>query len=821
MASIIRTTAVSLRKGDSESNRAFTGILAELVADLGADGTGTDVNTTLRLHNGVLQGGIPMCRADLLNISTSQLAIGRDKIGMAGEKNLAYADLSNLEQLTDGAAIQNVRETLAGYGLAKKTYVDEELNKKANKDFSNIDTADLATSGHGHSGKDLAYADTSNVNTADLTDATIHSGANGNKPLAYADASNIDTSNLEDRLAKIDLTNVSGNSFETALFSTHNTQLKIERTLNKTNADLHTITDASKYPTVPAVKNYVTYEIENAGYLKRDYSNTETYDLLYSNFGARNPQNSNYNVLYAADKSDYSYPTGIVAGGSGFVQGKIYTDSNNTALDTSGAQTDTLKVKILAVDSDDLPTSAEFYQSKGKENIGSGTAQIKTGTSTVNITYTSTDLGNGLYSYTITNVSPVSATGDFIVDSVIEVTPKIALTQLLWMKADTVSSGAITNYSFYPATGTLAINDGTYSFAPNGGTPAQVKLKAVYTAQGGQLTKTDLSNLLGMSEDDKLSEEGRPWRIKADESIPTIQVPEVDIPNSVTTTIATQGQVWELAYDAYQKTMGTAAGRETGGALTDVATYVKRTLDQYALSDTYRGQVLYYLQNESNIGSYTTRPNGNTAIQTGDQILLKQKSDILGGRPYLATATNTSGTITWTYEPFINQDSAQSNGDYVYCLDLGTWDTENYHNASGNITWNHRTQKLDIAPDHDNVPDGVTIVKDNSTGQISLGNFYVPAPEFFNGNGSTTYFTLDSNKCLNGTVPFDVYVDGVFQYPSIAYTFNASNKRITFTNNFAPQTGTSNVAVIYRGVIFTGTATAISSSSVGPKGTVY
>ena len=61
-----------------------------------------------------------------------------------------------------------VLNILSGYGLAKVTYVDEQIATRAKYDMSNVDTADLATEGHGHAGKNLAYADTSNINTADL-----------------------------------------------------------------------------------------------------------------------------------------------------------------------------------------------------------------------------------------------------------------------------------------------------------------------------------------------------------------------------------------------------------------------------------------------------------------------------------------------------------------------------------------------------------------------------------------------------------------------------------------------------------------------------
>ena len=78
MASIQETTSIQLRKGNTAENLAFTGAIAEVSADLGADSTGTDINTTLRLHNGVIPGGIPMARADLTNVTTKTLASSRD-----------------------------------------------------------------------------------------------------------------------------------------------------------------------------------------------------------------------------------------------------------------------------------------------------------------------------------------------------------------------------------------------------------------------------------------------------------------------------------------------------------------------------------------------------------------------------------------------------------------------------------------------------------------------------------------------------------------------------------------------------------------------
>ena len=58
-----------------------------------------------------------------------------------------------------------------------------------------VDTTDYTLWVHdGNSaniGNPLAKADTTNVNTANLTDSTIHTGVDGNKPLAYGDLTNI------------------------------------------------------------------------------------------------------------------------------------------------------------------------------------------------------------------------------------------------------------------------------------------------------------------------------------------------------------------------------------------------------------------------------------------------------------------------------------------------------------------------------------------------------------------------------------------------------------------------------------------------------
>ncbi len=193
MASVSETTAVSLRKGSHTANLAFTGVSGELVADLGngaGTASGTDAETTLRLHNGVTPGGIPMARADMRNVTTAVLAEYRSSLG---DKNLAYADLGNIEQLVDQTKITKVVNTLDAYGIINTTSLENRLLLKADKNMSNVDTSDLAEAPAGatgvHSGKNLAYYDMSNVDTVTLAEGRASTGTNRN--LAYTDFANV------------------------------------------------------------------------------------------------------------------------------------------------------------------------------------------------------------------------------------------------------------------------------------------------------------------------------------------------------------------------------------------------------------------------------------------------------------------------------------------------------------------------------------------------------------------------------------------------------------------------------------------------------
>jgi hypothetical protein len=76
-------------------------------------------------------------------------------------------------------------------------------------------------------------------------------------------------------------------------------------------------------------------------------------------------------------------------------------------------------------------------------------------------------------------------------------------------------------------------------------------------------------------------------------------------------------------------------------------------------------------------------------------------------------------------------------------------------------------------------------------GSTPTSQGFVPAIDYFNGNGSTVLFTLSRNVTTSAQV--DVIVDNVIQNPS--YAFTVLNKTITFTS--APLAGSNNIWVRY------------------------
>ena len=183
-------------------------------------------------------------------------------------------------------------------------------------------------------------------------------------------------------------------------------------------------------------------------------------------------------------------------------------------------------------------------------------------------------------------------------------------------------------------------------------------------------------------------------------------------------------------------------------------------------------------------------------------------------KPKKALYTNNA----WTYEDLVLQ-----NGVYLYVLNLGA----TYHDGPGNITWNTDTNKFDVAPDKFQVPDGTSLDLNASTGAIQivpylqtqlsyldvssslqntidqidehlnlldrqLAAMIIPAPQFFTGNG-----TAGQQLILTDDVAFDLYVNGVFQYPN-SYVYDSATKTITL-NWAVEDTKENGICVVYRG----------------------
>jgi hypothetical protein len=64
----------------------------------------------------------------------------------------------------------------------------------------------------------------------------------------------------------------------------------------------------------------------------------------------------------------------------------------------------------------------------------------------------------------------------------------------------------------------------------------------------------------------------------------------------------------------------------------------------------------------------------------------------------------------------------------------------------------------------------------------------------FNGNGSTTVFTLTRTPAANNAHNYVVFIDNVFQRYGSSYAYTVTGATITFTS--APPSGTNNIQVI-------------------------
>ena len=554
MASIAETTAVSLRKGLHEDNLNFTGVNGELVYDSGINGTGTDIETTIRIHNGVTKGGIPMARADMRNVTTAQLAENREYMD---DKNLAYADLSNVEEMTNEQQTKkdNLINILVNYGLVKDATVLEYLEDYALKNMSNVDTVNLATN-TGHAGKNLAYADTTNINTADLVSDVIHTGENGNKPLAYADGSNLDTTQLTTTpangpaLAEKDLSNVPAEVWNDILINDYNFETKNNKDSNVTAFD-NII--PGHYPETGIVKNYVDNVIREGAFLKRDFTNATTFEALYSNSGEQ---------IYEYE-TDPSY---VTDGGSGFVvgtnyyTGEVLTEENR------------LLVIVDSVNTNGVPTAVSLNITEGNRAYSGTGLYIVSDTNKrcyLNLTCTTNPTTN-ISTYTIAIDTSATNEGGFIEDDYYEIfdsaSTDYSVNRLLYITPTEVdpNDGALINYVYIPNTSITDINETSLTINNPSGTAATIEFNEVKTLPdigGAGLLKTDLSNLRGMNEGDIEAALNKPWRINHDEEVPDAD-DNIQDTDQVYYDLATVGMVWK-AINGNDNDLVHKAGTET------------------------------------------------------------------------------------------------------------------------------------------------------------------------------------------------------------------------------------------------------------------
>ena len=871
MASYITTTAVAIRKGDTVSNMNFTGVLAEVTADLGYEEAGTlgvDGNVTLRVHNGITKGGIPLCRADTRNITTKALAENR---GLIDDKNLAYADLSNIEKTEDAEAINDIVTTLGDYGIVNTDQLAEEVSKLALKDMSNVITSTLTTGrGRGENGN-LAYADTSNVNTADLVDSALHYGKEaGDWPLAYANVSNVNTTNLtleiEDRpatmngpvLATNTFSNITKDVWQGNLFNPEN-ELNLERTTNKvTYIPLDpNASSAEQYPNSQAVIKYVDEELTARQYLKTDYSNSSSYELLYK----------------TSEKLFKYVPGEVVSGSHVFETGQYYY----TGIDLTGEFYD-FAVRF-ATDSDESIDDTVFEPviPFGKENLDGKEIDIIAGGKRFVIRINALLEADNLYHYTCTTLVDNDEVTAEASDKYYP-TVRIPMQKLLLVKiTGTNEAGQITEFECVPQYGEVELETDLFIL---GMTSASVKIGCEYAIQSGLptggLAKTNLTNLTRMSDTDISAEQDSKWRIRSKEAIQ--HVSNNKIAEDQYFTIATNGLVWDLVKETeqYVERLGGMPDwkantayiispyhskvlyngdvywckeAHTSGNTFDaskwervfnntyeytknkdqnislypdntvkfptnkaVVDYVKEQIDAVHIPGHYHGQVDIMVPTENELPGNGTYAEYAIELREGLTALVAKYT--VTNSPVIATYT----AGAWKYEELVLQ-----NGVYVYVLNLG----KTYYDGPGNATWNATTESFDISPDKFQVPDGISLDLNSSTGAIQIvprlqtqlsyldvssslqntvddlyakiarlnqemGAMVIPAPQFFTANN-----TVGQQLVLTDDVAFDLYVNGVFQYPN-QYTYDSATKTITL--NFAAEDVQENgIAVIYRG----------------------
>lgn len=577
MASVVETTAVSLRKGNTSECDNFTGVLGELVMCTGDSGEGTDINTGLRLHNGITQGGIVIANASMTNVNTKALARNRH---LVGDKNLAYADLSNLETLYDTTAIATVLTTLHSYGLATVTQIEQLDSLKANRTMDNVLSSTLAEGrtedAEGKNGN-LAYANMRNVNTKYLANSSYRTGLDDDKALSYADVSNVNTTNLTlpsgtrpttmqgPMIARADLSNV-----DDSVINNRISDLNVEYKTNKDTYINSKSTDLmTHYPTVGAVIDYVSDEIEKLDFLDPYFKNAKSWEALYTNeladihfdddISLLTTQGTNFTVKQQAFADSISKQVSTLA---------------PTNLSSTGIfDAIPLQIAIYALDSGDeedptklQPAVFRLYPEYGTTNVTEQTITFVTEAGSELIgTIKSVAHPNllGVYKYVFTETSVSGYDWEAIPagmnTSIINapkynsVTPINVIPVLCVEIADVNENGGITDLIYVPSfVNTVVPSTESIIYHPiladetvQTGNNANTTIKTINNLPligGAGLLKSNLDNLPGMTEVDISANAGAKWTINKNK---TIDRASVTIPVEEYDRLITAGQLYD------------------------------------------------------------------------------------------------------------------------------------------------------------------------------------------------------------------------------------------------------------------------------------
>jgi len=371
------TTAISFRRGDTDDNKVFAGVEGEIVADLGNGGNIDDGKATIVLHRGdSTAGGIRMAREDFANITDDSLYNLTTYQSEGGAiTGLMYNDLHNIQHNNNSQFRSATESTLKydyniasqdGHDLSTRIITDPSLTPGSTevpgggpfvatiglsnisqngisniRDWSfdwwkmSVDTEFLATNEntqagdtHGHRGKNLAYADMSNVNTANLaTTGAGHSGGN----LAYADLTNVYYPTIVNRID--DAYRIGGNKLQN-----YEWVINKQNIINPYESEQE---QEKKYPSIKAIINYTATLGETYVNLKLD------------------------NVLdwkIASEKEDlYKIDVVIDNGGSGYATtGSTSTIVTNIAHPDGGF----VEISVLEVDDNGKILKAEIANAK-------------------------------------------------------------------------------------------------------------------------------------------------------------------------------------------------------------------------------------------------------------------------------------------------------------------------------------------------------------------------------------------------------------------------------------------------------------------------